>query len=84
MLLDFQEPKTKNTDCKFERKNTRAAEPENQMDNSASTSPVVLGIEMAKKAIDYDNGRMYVQSIMCYDLAVDYFNRALPGKLLKI
>jgi len=53
------------------------------MDNSA-TSPVVLGIEMAKRAIDYDNGRMYVQAIMCYDLAVDYFNRALPGKHLKI
>lgn len=46
-----------------------------------AASPVTLGIEMAKKAIEYDNGHMYVQAIMCYDLAVDYFGKALPGKV---
>ena len=43
----------------------------------ADPAPVQLGIEMAKKAIEYDNGHMYVQAIMCYDLAVDYFGKAL-------
>lgn len=44
-------------------------------------SPVQMGIEMAKKAIEYDNGHMYVQAIMCYDLALDYFKAALNGNL---
>jgi hypothetical protein len=47
---------------------------------SQEAEPIQLGIEMAKRAIEYDNGHKYSMAIMCYDLALDYFHKAQTGE----
>jgi tetratricopeptide (TPR) repeat protein len=41
---------------------------------------IQLGIEMAKKAIEYDNAHKYAQAILCYDMTLEYFQQAVEAE----